>query len=225
MRLRTSPTPSTWPCTMWPPRRLSAVTARSRLTVSPGRTPYRLVLSSVSCITSAVHVSPSTVVTVRQQPLTAMESPRPASSSTVVARMLTRIASPWSSTAATVPSSSTIPVNMSGSFWCEREAHVGRVALQHRDVGDAGTERIRDGGDSEVGDGRAAGAEQHRRDVRDDLVDEAVAEERRGEGRPALQEDVLAAEVVQLGERGLRVAGAQVHRLRVGVEHPPLGVQ
>ena len=35
----------------------SAVTARSRLTRSPGATPSRLVLSSVSCMTSAVHVS------------------------------------------------------------------------------------------------------------------------------------------------------------------------
>ena len=64
-------------------------------------------------MTSAVQVSsPSRSATVRQQPLTAIESPSPASSRTVAARMVSRIASPWSSTASTVPSSSTIPVNI-----------------------------------------------------------------------------------------------------------------
>ena len=36
-RARTSPTPSTWPCTMWPPSRAASVTGRSRLTGSPAR--------------------------------------------------------------------------------------------------------------------------------------------------------------------------------------------
>ena len=54
-----SPVPSTWPWTMWPPSRFSAVTARSRLTRVPGRNAPREVLSSVSRITSAVKTSPS----------------------------------------------------------------------------------------------------------------------------------------------------------------------
>src|SRR6478736_1398553 len=187
---------------MWPPRRLSAVTARSRLTRSPGRTPYRLVLSRVSCMTSAVQVRASYVVMVRQQPLTEIESPRPASSSTVVAWMLRRIASPWSSMAATVPSSSTIPVNMSGPLWCQREPDVVLgVVLEHGDVRDPGAERVGDRGDSEVGDGGPAGSEEHRGDVDDDLVDQARLQEGGGQGGTALQEDVLAVPLVELGER------------------------
>ena len=59
----------------------------------------------------------------------------------------------------------------------------------------------------------AARAEQHRRDVGDDLVDQAGAHERGREGRTALEEDVLPVAGVQLGEGVVRVAGAQVHRL------------
>src|SRR6478609_10481723 len=103
-------------------------------------------------MTSAVQVSASYVVIVRQQPLTEIESPRPASSRTVVARMLRRIASPWSSMAATVPSSSTMPVNMSGPLWCQREPDVVLGVVEHGDVRDPGAERIGDGGDSEGGD-------------------------------------------------------------------------
>ena len=62
---------------------------------------------------------------------------------------------------------------------------------------------------------RAAGAEQHRRDVHDDLVDEAGLQEGRGQGRAALEEDVLTVAGVQLGQRLVRVAGAQVHGLGV----------
>ena len=112
VRRRTSPTPSTWPCTMWPPSRVCGVTARSRLTRSPGREPASDVLSSVSAITSAVQVPSVRSVTVRQQPLTAIESPRRVPSSTVAALMESRRASPCSSIAATVPSSSTMPVNI-----------------------------------------------------------------------------------------------------------------
>ena len=72
-------------------------------------------MASVSCITSAVNVSPSRVATVRQQPLTAIESPSPASPVTSGPRTVSRIASPWSSRDSTVPSSSTMPVNISGS--------------------------------------------------------------------------------------------------------------
>ena len=77
-----------------------------------------------------------------------------------------------------------------------------------------------DGGDSQVGDGLLAGAEQHRGDVGDDLVDQPGPQERRGEGRAALEEDVLAVPGEQRLQRGLGVAGAQVQRLGMVVEDP-----
>src|SRR5207247_686761 len=45
----TSPTPSTWPCTRWPPNRVASVTGRSRFTGSPGdrrARPVRRIVSS-----------------------------------------------------------------------------------------------------------------------------------------------------------------------------------
>ena len=76
VRATTVPVPSTWPWTMCPPSRVAAVTARSRLTREPTSSPPSEVLASVSCITSAVKVSWSRSATVRQQPLTEIESPR-----------------------------------------------------------------------------------------------------------------------------------------------------
>ena len=71
-------------------------------------------------MTSAVNSSPSCSTTVRQTPLTAMESPCCAPSVTTGPRRRKREASPRFSTAVTSPSSSTIPVNTS------------RVLLPHR---------------------------------------------------------------------------------------------
>ena len=50
----TVPTPSTWPATMWPPKRPFAAMARSRLTRLPGRRVARAERFKVSCMTSAV---------------------------------------------------------------------------------------------------------------------------------------------------------------------------
>ena len=49
--------------------------------------------------------------------MTEMESPSPVPSSTVAAWTVSRMASPWSTTSAMVPSSSTIPVNIQGLLW------------------------------------------------------------------------------------------------------------
>ena len=46
--------PSTWPATMWPPKRPPAAMARSRFTRLPGRRSARAERFRVSCITSAV---------------------------------------------------------------------------------------------------------------------------------------------------------------------------
>lgn len=113
LRSRISPVPSTWPCTMCPPRRAPTAVGRSRLTREPVvRTP-RLERFRVSAITSAVNSSPSWSTTVRQTPLTAMESPCRAPSVTTGPRRRKRQASSRVSTAVISPSSSTIPVNTS----------------------------------------------------------------------------------------------------------------
>ena len=78
----------------------------------------------------------------------------------------------------------------------------------------------RDRGDSQVADRGSSGAEQHRRDVGDDLVDQARREERRGQRRAALEEHVLAVAREQVLQRRLGVAGAQVDGLGGVVEHP-----
>src|SRR5215218_5456686 len=97
---------------MCPPSRLLSAAARSRLTWLPTPTPARLERSSVSFMTSAENCPPvCTSTTVRQTPLTAIESPCPASAVTTGPRITSRAASARSSLPTTSPSSSTIPVN------------------------------------------------------------------------------------------------------------------
>ncbi|CAM5459067.1 hypothetical protein STENM223S_03973 [Streptomyces tendae] len=105
--------PSTWPCTMWPPRRSPTAVGRSRLTREPTARAPRLERFRVSAMTSAVNSSPSCSTTVRHTPLTAMESPCFAPWVTTGPRRRKRQASPRVSTAVISPSSSTIPVNTS----------------------------------------------------------------------------------------------------------------
>ena len=101
----------------------------------PGSRAPSEVLARVSCITSAVKaaVVACRVATVRQQPLTEIESPSPASLVTSGPRTVSRIASPWSSSASTVPSSSTMPVNIQSSLggWRVRRS-VERLAASWR---------------------------------------------------------------------------------------------
>ncbi len=69
-------------------------------------------------MTSATNACPPSwetqLVTVRQTPLTAMDAPSLMSARTVVAPMTSRAEARSGSTAATTPSSSTIPVNITG---------------------------------------------------------------------------------------------------------------
>ncbi len=74
-RLRTSPTPSTWPLTRWPPRRVVGVRAFSRFTRLPTFRCWKAVRARVSRLTSAQKPSPGSSTAVRQTPLTAMLSP------------------------------------------------------------------------------------------------------------------------------------------------------
>src|SRR5215468_7771392 len=107
-------TPSTWPWTMCPPRRSPTRSDRSRLTGEPGARAPSPVRLSVSAMTSAVKAAPDRPVTVRQVPLTAIESPGRASAVTRGPRTVIRAASSRRSTDTTSPSSSTIPVNIRG---------------------------------------------------------------------------------------------------------------
>ena len=119
-RLTMWPRPSTCPCTTWPPKRVAAFMARSRLTTSPTFAAPRLVRRRVSCITSAVKCPGSISTAVRHVPLTAIESPRFTSLVTNAPSMVMRLASGWSSMLTTRPSSSMIPVNISyPSRWRE----------------------------------------------------------------------------------------------------------
>src|SRR5262249_43945154 len=112
VRAITCPVPSTCPCTMCPPSLLLIAAARSRFTWLPTPTSPRLERSSVSFITSALNSPPAcTSTTVRQTPLTEMESPCRASAVTTGPRITNRAESVRSSLPTISPSSSTIPVN------------------------------------------------------------------------------------------------------------------
>ena len=107
------PVPSTWPWTRWPPSRPSSRIGRSRLTGSPARRAPRQLRSRVSRITSAVNVSPSASTTVRQTPLTAIESPcRAPSTTSRPAHASAGRCRRGRSARSTSPSSSTMPVNI-----------------------------------------------------------------------------------------------------------------
>src|SRR5689334_17567910 len=145
---RIVPSPSTWPCTTWPPSRSVARSGSSRLTGAPSATSASEERRSVSCITSAVKRPPAIAVAVRQTPLTATLSPSEISGASAVSTA-SRTPSAVASTAVTVPLSATRPVNIRWSPL----AHPG--GDQHV-VGDAGAlERERSGG---LGDPLDAGA-------------------------------------------------------------------
>ena len=111
-----------------------------------------------------------------------------------------------------------MPVNIVGppSWVRQGEAHVDVVAARDRiedgDVVDVEVQASAMVLDAEVADGGAAGPEQHRGDVGDDLVDEPGAQERGGQGRAALEEHVLAV----AGEQLVSAAcGSRVRRCTV----------
>jgi len=101
---------------MWPPNRDDTARGRSRLTgLSPVRNP-RLVRRKVSGTISTWKLPPSMETTVRQAPLTAMLSPNlmsPGTSSAATVNLVMFLVASDFSRAATRPTSSTIPVNIS----------------------------------------------------------------------------------------------------------------
>src|SRR5680860_1158502 len=176
----TAPTPSTWPCTTWPPSRPPARTGSSRLTSLPAASGPSEERRSVSAITSAAKESARTPRAVRQTPFTATESPSASSPASGLATE-SRAPSPSRSTAATVPVASTSPVNISASPIPQPgdDQHVVVDAL--------------DGA-------RLAPAGEQRRDEHPRLVDLARLEEDAGEVGAALEQqrlDVARAELVE----------------------------
>src|SRR5439155_4486303 len=114
------------------------------------------------------------------------------------------------------PSSSTIPVNMGsvlsqGFGRCRRcpwrgvrragpvagRAGQAEVGADPGDVGEVEVDGLGEGAHASVGQRGGTGAEQHRRDVADDAVDEALPQERAGQGGPALQQRVPDASLVE----------------------------
>ncbi len=171
---------------MWPPSRVVGVTARSRLTRAPGSSAPSEVLASVSCITSAVNASarPSVVgrATVRQQPLTEIESPERGVAGDQraahgepdrVALVLQGLdGAELLDDAGEHVSPSRRGRGRGQRHECRephRDPHVGVGAGADRGhVGDPQPLRVRDRGDAEVGDGararhRAAPARRRRR--------------------------------------------------------------
>src|SRR3954451_24069102 len=187
-RARISPVPSTWPCTMWPPSRPVTGTARSRLTGLPGASAPRLERCSVSAITSAVKASPWTSTTVRQTPLTEIESPCPASDVTAAPRTVSRAAASSSSRRTTSPSSSTIPVNTSDSFTYGTGGQP-QIPVERCDVDQMQPRRPVDAAAGAACGQRGCALSQQRRcDVSDDLVDAAGVQEGTGDRRSTLQQ-------------------------------------
>jgi hypothetical protein len=111
-RLTSSPMPSTWPDTKWPPRRDVGMSARSRFTRLPGLSAPRVVLASVSDEQSASKRPGEKRSTVRQAPLTETLSPRARGPSVVWTT--SRASGPRAMRASIEPTSSTRPVNTGG---------------------------------------------------------------------------------------------------------------
>src|SRR5690606_23303955 len=213
--------PSTWPCTMWPPRRSPTAAARSMLTRSPGRRSPSVVTSIEMPITSAVNQSSPWSTTVRHTPETAIESPWEASETASGARTVMRAASPVRSQASTSPSSSMMPVNMSAPFLLAAggSRHDEQILAQLLDAHDPQPPRIRDRRDAQFADREPVAAEQRGREVDGVLVGEAGGDDGGGERRPALDVDAPHPAGVELGEHALQVAGARLeHAGRVAAQ-------
>src|SRR5439155_1208484 len=126
----TTATPSTCPCTMCPPRRSAALSARSRFTLRPVTYSPNSVLPSVVSITWTVNPPFTTRSIVRHAPFTAMLSPffSPLNGARIVRTSpsspsprptgrpfgfpLPRPFPPWRETMSTRPMALTIPVNI-----------------------------------------------------------------------------------------------------------------
>src|SRR3954465_2070128 len=182
---RIAPSPSTWPCTTWPPRRSSARSGSSRFTRVPAPTSPSAEGRSVSRITAPPKPAPSAPTAVRQTPLTATESP---SRRSLASADCTRSRTPSAvaSRAPTAPRPALRPVNTRSPLLEARAdedvagERLARERQRPQRVGDAvdafALERV----------ARGPPAQHERRDEQPDLVDRARVHERAGERRAAL---------------------------------------
>ena len=106
------PTPSTCPCTMWPPNRPSAFMGSSRFTSAPSCMRENEVRTQVSGARSAQNDFGLMSSAVRQTPLTATLLPVRSSFGVFAASTVMRRFSPRCSIFASLPTSSIIPVNI-----------------------------------------------------------------------------------------------------------------
>src|SRR6185369_4130093 len=111
----TVPMPSTWPRTRWPRSAAPKRSGRSRFTTSPALSRPSVVRASVSGPSSKARPSARPATTVRQTPLTATLAPSSLPSRATRVATSSRTTSPCRSTPRTVPSSSTIPVNIASA--------------------------------------------------------------------------------------------------------------
>src|SRR5947209_10814336 len=158
---------STWPWTRWPSSRPLARRGSSTLTLDPAFSAPRLVRRSVSGTTSAKKVVGDRSTPVRQQPLTATLEPifrRRAVAAFSIPRRL-------GSTATTLPTPLTIPVNISADH--EIIAESSKVEIAQADC----VFQVLDPTPADRPD-RLATADYLRCDVCVDLVDEAFGKKR-----------------------------------------------
>src|SRR4051812_46860402 len=151
-------------------------------------------------MTSASNAPSPTAVAVRQAPLTATESPS-ARSETRPAPIRRRAPSSEASIASTRPSSLMIPVNISRSPLPQPRAHEHVLA----DLLEAGGQRPEAVGDPDRAlpledRPRLRCPDQNGSDEQPQLVDLARVKERAGEGRTALNEQVLDVATPKLSE-------------------------
>src|SRR6187431_1421963 len=189
----TRPTPSTWPATRWPSRRASARIAFSRLTSALAASrPAVLSRLSAEISTWKRRASGSSRTTVMQAPDRAMLSPRPTSSrkpgGASIASTLPKPAPAPSGRASTMrPTPLTMPVNMRrlsppGRYGGVAKASAAKPEAQvvagPGEVDDAEIEALLQPLERPERGQAAAGAEQARREVDEQLVDQALLQQR-----------------------------------------------
>src|SRR2546423_11925966 len=160
---------------------------------------------SVSGITSAVNTSLSLAATVRHTPLTATDSPR-RRSMTTLDRSESLASSVSASSATTVPTASTMPVNTGSALVPDRSRHDAQVRPDALDLVDAKLPGLVDARGSFATEGRQpATADEHWRNVADHAVDQVGPQERHRERRPTLEQDVHDAAIVENAEHCMQV--------------------
>src|SRR5438552_730410 len=209
----TVPTASTCPVTMCPPMRSPSARERSRLTAAPGCSAPSVVRPSVSGITSAENPDPASEAMVTHTPLTAMLSPSLAPATARSASIARRPRSPFCS-AAILPNSSTMPLNMTSAYTVAGHDDVGPGAVDGHILQQA---RAFEGGDTMPSHrgGCTRTTDDARRDHRDHLVDQAGVEGCAVHGGPTFDEHADHAVLTEMAQHR-----AEVHAALAAGQHP-----